>query len=385
MAVVSMKQLLEAGVHFGHTTKRWDPRMKPYIFTARNGIYIIDLKITAEKITEAYQAMLEIVQQGGKVLFVGTKKQAQEVVREVAQKTDQFYVDQRWLGGTLTNFKTIRRRIKYLKDLYRMEEDGIFEKLPKKEVLDLIKQRNKLEKNLSGIKEMQKLPDAVFIVDPRKEINAIREARKLGIPVFGIVDTNCNPNDVDYVIPSNDDAIRAVKLIVEIMGNAVIEGQGGVVEHLPDEEDYDENAVLEGEIVDKDEEARKENQRKPKKSQKKAKKVEPKEKQDAPKVKEEKKAEPAKKEEKKAEPAKKAEPVKKEEKKAEPVKKEKTDNKESKPIKLNENEQVSIEDDLTLKTVAELRQVCKDMNLSGYSKLRKAELIEFIQEAQQNK
>ena len=187
MAVVSMKQLLEAGVHFGHTTKRWDPRMKPYIFTARNGIYIIDLKITAEKITEAYQAMLEIVQNGGQVLFVGTKKQAQEAVKEVAQKTGQFYVDERWLGGTLTNFKTIRKSIKRLKDLHKLEEDGIFEKLPKKEVLTILKERAKLEKNLSGIKEMQKVPEAIFIVDPRKELNAIREAKKLGIPVFGIV------------------------------------------------------------------------------------------------------------------------------------------------------------------------------------------------------
>ena len=251
MAVVSMKQLLEAGVHFGHTTKRWDPRMKPYIFTARNGIYIIDLKITAEKITEAYNALLQIVQNGGQVIFVGTKKQAQEAVREVAQKTGQFYVDQRWLGGTLTNFKTIRRSIKYLKDLYKMEEDGMFEKLPKKEVLQLNKEREKLEKNLAGILEMQKLPEAMFIVDPRKEINAIKEARKLRIPVFGIVDTNCNPEDVDYVIPANDDAIRAVKLIVDIMGNAIIEGQGGVVEHFEDE-DIDPVQILDGEVINKD-------------------------------------------------------------------------------------------------------------------------------------
>lgn len=235
MAVVSMKQLLESGVHFGHATRRWNPKMAPYIFTARNGIYIIDLKKTAEEIEKAYQALFTIVQEGGKVLFIGTKKQAQEAVKEEAIRTGQYYVDQRWLGGTLTNFKTIRRRIKRLQDLYKMETDGVFEKLPKKEVQQLKHERERLEKFLGGIKEMKKVPEAIFIVDPRKEINAIHEARKLGIKVFGIVDTNCDPDDVDYVIPANDDAIRAVKLIAWVMGNAVIEAQGGVVEKFEDE------------------------------------------------------------------------------------------------------------------------------------------------------
>ncbi len=208
--VVSMKQLLESGVHFGHATRRWNPKMAKYIFTARNGIYIIDLQKTANQIESAYAALLEIVKNEGKVLFVGTKKQAQEAVMEEAMRSGQYYVNQRWLGGTLTNFKTIKKRINKLQDLYKMEENGDFEKLPKKEVIKLIAERTKLEKFLGGIKEMQKLPNALFIVDPRKERNAILEARKLNIPVFGIVDTNCDPDDVDYVIPANDDAIRAL-------------------------------------------------------------------------------------------------------------------------------------------------------------------------------
>ena len=236
-SVVSMKQLLESGVHFGHATRRWNPKMKKYIFTARNGIYIIDLQKTANEIEKAYVALLNIVKDGGKVLFVGTKKQAQEAVKEEALRTDSYYVNQRWLGGTLTNFKTIRKRIKKLQDLYKMEENGDFAKLPKKEVIKLIAEREKLEKFLGGIKEMKKLPDALFIVDPRKEHNAILEARKLNIPVFGIVDTNCDPDDVDYVIPANDDAIRAVKLVTWVMGNAVIEANGGVVEKFNEPEE----------------------------------------------------------------------------------------------------------------------------------------------------
>jgi small subunit ribosomal protein S2 len=235
MSVVSMKQLLEAGVHFGHATRRWNPKMAKYIYTARNGIYIIDLQKTANEIEKAYQVLNGIVANGGKVLFVGTKKQAQEAVKEEATRCGHFYVDQRWLGGTLTNFKTIRRRIKRLKDLYKMEEDGTFNLLPKKEVAQLKHEREKLEKNLGGIKEMTKVPDALFIVDPRKEHNAILEARKLNIPVFGIVDTNCDPDDVDYVIPANDDAIRAVKLVAHVMTNAIIEAQGGTVERFDDE------------------------------------------------------------------------------------------------------------------------------------------------------
>ena len=235
MSVVSMKELLESGVHFGHATRRWNPKMARYIYTARNGIYIIDLQKTANEIEKAYQVLNSIVANGGKVLFVGTKKQAQEAVKEEATRCGHYYVDQRWLGGTLTNFKTIRRRIKRLKDLYKMEEDGTFNLLPKKEVAQLKHEREKLEKNLGGIKEMTKVPDALFIVDPRKEHNAILEARKLNIPVFGIVDTNCDPDDVDYVIPANDDAIRAVKLVAHVMTNAIIEAQGGTVERFDDE------------------------------------------------------------------------------------------------------------------------------------------------------
>ncbi len=243
MSVVSMKQLLEAGVHFGHATKRWNPKMGKYIYTSRNGIHIIDLKLTAELIEEAYKLVFNVVSEGGKVLFVGTKKQSQEAVYEEAVRTGHYYVNQRWLGGTLTNFKTIRRRIKRLKDLFEMEEQGTFDLLPKKEVIGLIKERDRLEKFLSGISEMQKTPELMFIVDPRKEINAIREARKLGIPVIGIVDTNCDPDDVDYVIPANDDAMRAVKLITHVIGNAVIEAQGGVVEKYEDDEVVDQDAL----------------------------------------------------------------------------------------------------------------------------------------------
>lgn len=236
-SVVSMKQLLESGVHFGHATRRWNPKMAKYIFTSRNGIYIIDLQKTANQIEKAYAALLEIIKNDGKILFVGTKKQAQDAVKEEALRTGQYYVNQRWLGGTLTNFKTIRKRIKKLQDLYKMEEDGTFAALPKKEVIKLVAERDKLEKFLGGIKDMKKVPDALFIVDPRKEHNAILEARILNIPVFGIVDTNCDPDDVDYVIPANDDAIRAVKLVTFIMGNAVIEAQGGVVEKFAEPEE----------------------------------------------------------------------------------------------------------------------------------------------------
>jgi small subunit ribosomal protein S2 len=235
MSVVSMKQLLEAGVHFGHATRRWNPKMAKYIYTARNGIYIIDLQKTANEIEKAYKALFDIVAEGGKVLFVGTKKQATEAIKEEAIRCGHYYVDQRWLGGTLTNFKTIRKRIKRLSDLYKMEKNGVFEVLPKKEVIQLIQERDRLEKFLGGIKNMNKLPEALFIVDPRKERNAVLEARKLGIPVFGIVDTNCDPDDVDYVIPANDDAIRSVKIVAFTMANAVIEAQGGVVEKFEDE------------------------------------------------------------------------------------------------------------------------------------------------------
>ena len=244
-SVVSMKQLLESGVHFGHATRRWNPKMAKYIFTARNGIYIIDLQKTANEIENAYAALLNIVKDGGRVLFVGTKKQAQEAVKEEAARCDQFYVNQRWLGGTLTNFKTIRKRIKKLQDLYKMEEDGEFAKLPKKEVIKLIAEREKLEKFLGGIKEMKKVPEALFIVDPRKERNAILEARKLNIPVFGIVDTNCDPDDTDYVIPANDDAIRAVKLIAGAMADGIIEVNQGEMGEVTENEVSEEEVTQE--------------------------------------------------------------------------------------------------------------------------------------------
>ena len=227
MAVVAMKQLLEAGVHFGHQTRRWDPRMAEYIFQARNGIHIIDLQKASKKIDEAYEFIKEQVEEGKTVLFVGTKKQAQECMKEAAIKSGMFYVDQRWLGGMLTNFDTIQKRIQRLKDLETMEQDGTFDVLPKKEVIILKKEMEKLEKNLGGIKEMDKLPGVIFLVDPKKERIAILEARKLNIPVIGLVDTNCNPEDVDYAIPGNDDAIRAVKLIADVMANAIIEGRQG--------------------------------------------------------------------------------------------------------------------------------------------------------------
>ena len=227
MSVVAMKQLLEAGVHFGHQTRRWDPRMAPYIFTARNGIYIIDLQKTAKKIDEAYAVLKNIVDEGKSVIFVGTKKQAQECVKEEAERCGMYYVNQRWLGGMLTNFKTIRKRINRLKELETMSTDGTFDVLPKKEVIGLKKEMEKLEANLGGIKDMTEIPGAMFVVDPKKERIAILEARKLGIPVIGLVDTNCNPEDVDYVIPGNDDAIRAIKLIIEAMANAVIESKQG--------------------------------------------------------------------------------------------------------------------------------------------------------------
>ena len=227
MAVVSMSYLLESGVHFGHQTKRWNPKMKEYIFTARDEIYIIDLQKTAKKIEEAYAALKNIAANGGKVLFVGTRKQASEAIKEEAIRSNSYYVSERWLGGTLTNFSTIRKRIGRLLELEKMQEDGTFEVLPKKEVILLKKEMEKLEKNLGGIKEMTEVPGVMFIVDPKKEKIGILEARKLGIPVIGLVDTNCNPQDVDYAIPGNDDAIRAVKLIADCMANAVIEGKQG--------------------------------------------------------------------------------------------------------------------------------------------------------------
>jgi small subunit ribosomal protein S2 len=228
MAVISMKQLLEAGVHFGHQTRRWNPKMAEYIYTERNGIYIIDLQKTVKKIDEAYYFIESIAKEGGTVLFVGTKKQARDSIVEEAQRSGMYYVNNRWLGGMLTNFKTIKQRIAKLNQLIEMEENGVFDVLPKKEVIKLKGEREKLEKNLGGIKDMDRLPSVMFVVDPKVEKNAVSEAKKLGIPVVAIVDTNCDPDDVDYVIPGNDDAIRAVKLIAAKMADAIIEGCEGV-------------------------------------------------------------------------------------------------------------------------------------------------------------
>jgi len=246
MSVISMKQLLEAGVHFGHQTRRWNPKMAPYIFTERNGIYIIDLQKSVGKVDEAYKAVADIAAQGGTVLFVGTKKQAQDAVRTEAERCGMFYVNERWLGGMLTNFKTIRSRIARLKAIETMAEDGTFDVLPKKEVIKIKKEWEKLEKNLGGIKNMTKIPDAIFVVDPKKERICVQEAHTLGIPLIGIADTNCDPEELDYVIPGNDDAIRAVKLIVSAMADAVIEAnQGEIMTDEAPEDAVAEEAVAE--------------------------------------------------------------------------------------------------------------------------------------------
>lgn len=314
MAVVSMGYLLEAGVHFGHQTKRWNPKMKEYIFTAREGIYIIDLQKTVKKIEEAYVALREIAQNGGKVIFVGTKKQAQEASMEEAIRSDSYYVTERWLGGTLTNFRTIRRRIGYLDQVEKMEANGTLDVLPKKEVIKIKKEYDKLNSYFCGIRNMKKLPDAMIITDPKKEYIAIKEARKLGIPVFGIVDTNCDPDLVDYVIPANDDAVRAVKIILGVLANAINEGTDReMVDFLTDD--------------DKNKNANKESKKESKKSETKEVKAE------------------AKKEEVK-----------------EAVEEIKAEDKE----------------DLSKKTVAELKEMAKAEGIEGYSKLKKSELLEIL-------
>lgn len=235
MSVISMKQLLEAGVHFGHQTRRWNPKMKKYIFVERNGIYIIDLQKTVRKLEEAYNFMKQVGEEGGKVLFVGTKKQAQDAIKEEAERSGNYYINQRWLGGTLTNFGTIQKRVNRLKQIERMEEDGTFEVLPKKEVVQLKKEHERLVKFLGGIRDMNGLPDVMFVVDPRKERIAVAEAMKLNIPIVGIVDTNCDPDEIDYVIPANDDAIRAVKLLTGKMADALLESKPEEDEETPAE------------------------------------------------------------------------------------------------------------------------------------------------------
>ena len=339
MAVVSMSYLLETGVHFGHQTKRWNPKMKEYIYTSRDEIYIIDLKKTAEKIEEAYAALKNIVANGGKVIFVGTRKQASEAIKEEAIRSNSYYVSERWLGGTLTNFKTIRRRVKRLEDIEKMEKDGTFDKLPKKEVIGIKKEYEKLNKLLCGIRDMYKLPQAMFIVDPSKEYIAIREARRLGIPVFGIVDTNCDPDMVDYVIPGNDDAIRAVKLITGVMANAIVEANGGKIVDYTKEDDKDVNIMEKAlETVKKREDRRKENKNfKSNKFENKG----------------------FKKNDKK-------------EVKTEEVKESK------KEVKTEEVKESKKELSLDKMTVAELRELAKGKDIKGYSTMKKAELLEAL-------
>ena len=315
MTVVSMSYLLEAGVHFGHQTKRWNPKMKEYIFTARDDIYIIDLQKTVKLIEEAYAELKKICENGGKILFVGTKKQAQEAAKEEAERTNMFYVNERWLGGTLTNFRTIKKRINRLDEIEKMEKDGVFEKLPKKEVIKIRKEYEKLNKYLCGIRNMKKVPEALIIVDPRKEINAIKEARRLHIPVFGIVDTNCDPDDVDYVIPANDDAIRAVKVVMGVLNNAAAEVYGCPMIDFITEDDKNNR------------------------------------------------------------PKKEKNEVKEEEKNVEKETKTEEPKKEVKPVKKEKAEEKI---DLTKLTVVELKQMAKDRNIEGYSKMKKDELISSL-------
>ena len=242
MSVISMKQLLEAGVHFGHQTRRWNPKMAPYIYTERNGIHIIDLQKSVGMVDDAYDVIFDIAQQGGNILFVGTKKQAQDAIASEAERCGMFYVNERWLGGMLTNFKTVQTRIARLKEIEKMEADGVFEQLPKKEVILLKKEQEKLTKVLGGIKEMNRIPDAIFIIDPKKEHICVQEAHALGIPLVGVCDTNCDPDELDYVIPGNDDAIRAVKLIVAKMADAVIEAKQGEMNEVAEEATAEEEA-----------------------------------------------------------------------------------------------------------------------------------------------
>jgi len=318
MAVVAMSYLLEAGVHFGHQTKRWNPKMKEYIYSTRDDIYIMDLQKTVDKLEEAYNALNKIVADGGKILFVGTKKQAQEVCKEEAARTGMFYMTERWLGGTLTNFKTIRNRVYYLEKIEKMEQDGTFDKLPKKEVIGLKKEYEKLNKNLCGIREMDKLPQAVVIVDSTKEYNAIREANRLGIPVFGLIDTNCDPDNIDYVIPGNDDAVKSIKVILGALNNAAAEALGiELVDYITEDE-----SKKQVKVHDK--------------------------------------------------------PMKNENKKVEKSEKKEVSKEEivEKPVEVKEEKTPKI--DLTILTVTELKELAKKKEVKGYSKMKKEELIDAL-------
>ena len=341
MSIVSMNYLLEAGVHFGHQKRRWNPKMKEYIYTSRDDIYIIDLQKAVKCLEEAYDAMKGIAEAGGKVLFVGTKKQASEAAKECAERVNMFYVNSRWLGGTLTNFRTIRSRVNRMAQIEKQEEDGTFEALPKKEVIKIKKQYDKLAVNLNGIRNMDKLPQALVIVDPKKEENAIKEARILGIPVFGIVDTNCDPDMVDYVIPGNDDAVRSVKLLLGVLTNAIAEVNGNeIIDYISDE---DKN-----------------------KEEKEDKKVEVKEEKKENKDKKEEKEEKEEKKNTKKEKEEKEEKTKKEKKAKKEVKEEKKETKKTKKV------------DLDSMTLADLKAMAKEKGLKGYSTLKKAELIELL-------